>query len=158
MRDVAVKKAFDQLYESNDHFLFGSRKADINLSTLHPEQAHILKLWQIYLNNIDPLLKITHTLDLQAHIINTAGHLTNISHTMEALMFSIYSVSVLSLNDDECFTTFGLTRECLLTTYQFGCQQALLDCGVLRSGDRDCLTALYLYLVSELDGHFRKFS
>lgn len=32
--------------------------------------------------------------------------------------------------------------------YQFGCQQALLNCGVLQSSDRDCLTALYLYLVS----------
>lgn len=32
--------------------------------------------------------------------------------------------------------------------YQFGCQQALLNCGVLQCSDRDCLTALYLYLVS----------
>lgn len=31
--------------------------------------------------------------------------------------------------------------------YQFGCQQALSNCGFLRSSDRDCLTALYLYLV-----------
>lgn len=63
-------------------------------------------------------------------------------------MFGIYSIAIMSITADECQTAFGSSREELLTKYQFGCQQALLNCGYLRTGDRDCLTAFYLFLVS----------
>jgi hypothetical protein len=151
--EAVVKKAWDQLYERNDHLLFGSRKTNVDLSTLHPKQVQIFRLWQIYLENVNPLLKVTHTPTLQARIIDAACDVANISPTLEALMFSIYCVSILSLVEDECRTLFGSPREDLLTSYQFGCQQALLNCGFLRSSDRDCLTALYLYLVSPQGHH-----
>jgi hypothetical protein len=147
VREAVFKKAWEQLYESNDHLLFGSRNTNVNLSALHPEQVQIFRLWQIYLENINPLLKVTHTPTLQARIIDAASDVANISPTLEALMFSIYCVSIQSLVEDECRTIFGSPREDLLTSYQFGCQQALLNCGVLRSSDRDGLTAVYLYLV-----------
>jgi hypothetical protein len=67
-------------------------------------------------------------------------------------MFSIYCMSVSSLTDDDCQTMFGSSKADLSTRYQFGCQQALSNCGFLRSNDRDCLTALYLYLVSVWGG------
>ena len=143
-----VKNALDQMYESNDHLLFGSRMLNVDLSTLHPGQVQIFRLWQIYLENVDPLLKVTHTPTLQARIIDATSNVTNIDPTLEALMFSIYCISIMSLVEDECFTFFGLPKKDLLRNYQFGCQQALLNCNVLRSGNRDCLTAFYLYLVS----------
>ncbi|OCL13975.1 hypothetical protein AOQ84DRAFT_309716 [Glonium stellatum] len=148
VRETMVKKAWIQLYQSNEHLLFGSRKAAVDLSTLHPEQVQIFRLWQIYLDNVNPLLKVTHTPTLQSRIIDAASNLANIKPTLSALMFSIYCVSVLSLAEDECRAMFASSREHLLTRYQFGCQQALLDCGFLRSADRECLTALYLYLIS----------
>ncbi|KAL9075032.1 MAG: hypothetical protein Q9157_004167 [Trypethelium eluteriae] len=143
-----IRKTYDQLYKNNDPILFGSHKTNVHLSSLHPQQVQIFKLWQIYLENVNPLLKVTHTPTLQARIIDAASDVANISPTMEALMFSIYCVSIISLIDDDCRTSFGSPKEDLLSSYQLGCQQALLNCGFLRSGDRDCLTALYLYLVS----------
>ena len=140
MREVVVKEAWNQLFESNNHLLFGSRKTTVDLSTLHSEPVQIFRLWQIYLDNVNPLLKVTHTPSLQVHIIEAASNLTNINPTLEALMFSIYCMSILSLVDD-CPAMFGSSKEDLLTRYQFGCQQALSKCGFLRSGDRDCLTA-----------------
>ena len=148
-----LKKAYNQLYESNDHLLFGWRKANVHLPSLHPQQVQLFRLWQIYLENVDPLLQITHAPTLQSRIIDAAGDVASISPTLEALMFSIYCVSVLSLAEDRCRDLFGLPRKDLLASYQFGCQQALLNCEVLRSSDRDCLTALYLYLVSLPDCH-----
>ena len=134
--------------QGNDHLLFGSRETAVDVSTLHPEQVQIFRLWQIYIDNVNPLLKVTHTPTLQARIIEAASNVASIKPTLAALMFSIYCISILSLGEDECLTMFGSPRERLLTRYQFGCQQALVSCGFLRSGDRDCLTALYLYLVS----------
>ncbi|RYP24670.1 hypothetical protein DL765_000397 [Monosporascus sp. GIB2] len=150
VRKAVVRKAWDHTYENenNDDLLFGSPKTNVDLSTLHPEHIHIFRLWQIYLENVNPLLKVTHTPSLQARIIDAADNITNISPSLEALLFSIYCVSILSLNEDQCRTVFGSPRKHLLTTYQFACQQALQNCRVLGSSDRDCLTALYLYLVS----------
>ena len=146
-----VKDAFQKFYQSNDHLLFRSREAAVEIFTLHPEQVQIFRLWQIYIENVNPLLKVTHTPTLQTRIIDAASNVASIKPTLAALMLSIYCVSILSLGEDECRTMFGSLKETLLTRYRFGCQQALLSCGFLRSGDRDCLTALHLYLVSLSD-------
>jgi hypothetical protein len=117
------------------------------LTTLHPNQIHIFKLWQVYIENFDPLLKVTHTPTLQGRIINAAGDVTNIDPTLEALMFSIYCVAIFSLGHKDCLKQFGQSREALLSQYQLGAREALLNCTFLRSGDRDVLTALHFYLV-----------
>jgi hypothetical protein len=147
VREVMVGKTWDHLFENDDHLLFGSRQAAVELSTLHPEPVHIFRLWQIYLDNVNPLLRVTHTPTLQGRIIEAASNLTNITPTLEALMFGIYSMAVLSLSED-CQTLFGMPKGDLLRKFQLGCQQSLWNCGFLRSPDRDCLTALHFYLVS----------
>nr|KAK5447693.1 hypothetical protein LTR18_003274 [Exophiala xenobiotica] len=148
VREDVLKEAWAHASNSKDNFLFGSRKANVDLSTLHPPQAQIFRLWQIYLDNVDPLLKITHTPTLQTRIIDAASDVTSINPALEALMFGIYCTAVLSLVEDECCTLFASPKEDLLQSYQFGCEQALLKCEVLRTDDRNCLTALYLYLLS----------
>lgn len=115
---------------------------------MHPKPAHIFRLWQIYLDNVNPLLKITHTATLQARIVEAAGNTTSIDPVLEALMFSIYCISLLSMDDQTCLSVFGQSKEDLRKQYSFGCQQALSACAFLCSNDRDCLTALFLYLVS----------
>ena len=133
--------------KSNDHLLFGLPVENIDLSASHPTQVQIFRLWQIYLDNVNPLLKVTHTPTLQTRIIDAASDIANVDPTLEALMFSIYCVSILSLTEDQCITLFGSPKKDLLTAYQSACQQALRSCGILRSSNRECLTALYLYLV-----------
>ena len=152
-----IKTEWIRAFGDNDHLLFGSPNTNVDLSTLHPEPVQIFRLWQIYLDNVNPLLKVTHTPSLQGRIIEAASNVTNISPTLEALMFSIYCMAILSLVVDDCQATFGSSKEDLLTRFQFGCQQALLNCRFLRSSDRDCLTALYFYLVSLLSGYVYSF-
>ena len=152
MREIAVKKAWDQSVESDDLLLFGSRRTNVDFSTLHPDPVQIFRLWQVYLDNVNPLLKVTHTPSLQGRIIEAASNVTNINTSLGALMFSIYCMSILSLAAEDCQTMFGSSKQDLLIRYQLGCQQALLNCGFLRTNDRDCLTALYLYLVCLASG------
>lgn len=136
------------MFANNDHLLFGSRATVVDISTLHPDPVQIFRLWQLYLENVNPLLKVTHIPSLQGRIIEAASNVLSINPNLEALMFSIYCMAILSLATDSCQAIFGSAKVDLLARYQFGCQQALLNCGFLRSSDRDCLTALYLYLVS----------
>lgn len=145
-----VHRALDQMYDNDDHLLFGSRDNTnaVDLSTLHPEPIQIFRLWQVYLDNVDPLLKVTHIPTLQGRIVDAASRLKGIDRNLEALMFSIYSMAILSLDKDECESMFGLTKKDLATKYQFACQQALSNASFLRCNNRDCLTAMFLYLVS----------
>ena len=132
---------------SVNHLFFGSSEVEADLSSLHPKPAHILKLWQLYLENVGPLLGVTHNTSLQGHIINAVGDVQNIKPSLEALMFSIYCMSSIILTEDECEEFFSSPKADLLSRFRFGCQQALLKCGFLQTKDRDCLTALFLYLV-----------
>lgn len=149
MSQDRFKRAWDHTFADQDNLLlFGLRRKAVELSTLHPEPVQLFRLWQIYLNNVDPLLKVTHTPSLQSRLIEAASNLSGISPTLEALMFGIYSIAIMSLTTAECQTAFESSREELLTKYQLGCQQALLNCGYLRTGNRECLAAFYLFLLS----------
>jgi hypothetical protein len=147
LREKVVKSAWDNLYDDSDHLLFCSRNANIDLTALHPNQIQIFKLWQVYIENFDPLLKVTHTPTLQGRIVNAASDVTNIDPALEALMFSIYCVAIFSLGHKECQKRFGQPREDLLSQYQLGARESLLNCKFLRTGNREVLTALHFYLV-----------
>lgn len=149
MPEIKVKKAWDHL-GSNDELLFGLPKVDIDISLFHPPVAQIFKLWQIYLDNVNSLLNVTHSPSLQIQFIDAASDLACTNVTLQALMFSIYCVAVHSLDEEGCYRAFGVSRTNLLTKYQHACQQALQQASFLRSSDRDCLTALFLYLVSRI--------
>ncbi|EEA24021.1 C6 transcription factor, putative [Talaromyces marneffei ATCC 18224] len=148
VREIEVKRAWEETVQKDDNLLFGSRDPTVDLSVIHPDTIQIFRLWQVYLDNVNPLLKVTHTPTLQGRIIEAASNLNNVHPTLEALMFGIYSTAVASLAGDECQTSFNSSKDDLLTRFHFGCQQSLLGCGFLRTSDHDCLTALYLYMVS----------
>ena len=63
-------------------------------------------------------------------------------------MLGIYCIAITSLTPNDCLAAFGASKETLLTSYRLGCQHALSNAQFLQSRDRDCLTALFLYLVS----------
>ena len=131
-----------------DQLLFGSGRKGVDLTGLHPNPVQIFRLWQIYLDNVNPLLRVTHTPTLQGRIIEAASNLQSIDPVLQALMFSIYCMALTSINDEGCVPIFGFSRDETLTRYQICCKQALLECEFHRSNDRNCLVALYLYLVS----------
>lgn len=151
------KKVWDLVIESDVSLLFGARSSSetVDLSTLHPEPVHIFRLWQLYLDDVNPILKVTHTPTMQGRIIEAMSDISNVNPALETLMFAIYSMALLTLTSqiDKCQETFGASPEELLTRYQFGCQQALLNCSFLRGDNRDCLTAMFLYLASRSLNH-----
>ncbi|KAH7410675.1 hypothetical protein BKA64DRAFT_661512 [Cadophora sp. MPI-SDFR-AT-0126] len=152
VREIHIRTAISQMALNDDHLLFGSGKGSVDISSLHPEPIQLFKLWQLYLDNVNPLLKVTHTPSLQGRIIEAASNISNIEPSLEALMFGIYCMAVLSIDENTCQSTLGSSKEDLAIRYQFGCQQALLNCGFLRTADRECLTALVFYLMAVRPG------
>lgn len=125
-----------------------------SVTDLHPPAVQIFQLWQIYLDNVNPLLKITHTPTLQGQLIEAAANPSKISRPLEALMFSIYFIAITSMTDDEVQETFKEDRNRLLSKFHRGTQQALINAGFMRSPEIVVLQAYVLYLVSCLISSF----
>src|SRR6185436_15612239 len=81
----------------------------------HPSADRIRKLWEIYMDSIDPLTKIIHVSTIRPAIEKAAADTGAIPRSFEALMFAIYSAAIMSLNEAECQQCFSSPRTPLLT-------------------------------------------
>ncbi|KAE8326993.1 fungal-specific transcription factor domain-containing protein [Aspergillus sergii] len=127
--------------------LFGAAPTP-SLSGLHPNPVHIFKLWQIFLENVNPLTKIIHVPTLQQRILDATGNLDSIPSELEALMFAIYCAALRSLSDEEVLQGFGQSRAALLTQYQQAAQSALVQAGLLKTSNMVVLQAFVIFILS----------
>lgn len=147
--NAPVTAAYGTLYpvDGGGH-LFRIHSSKLSVTALHPGPVEIFKLWQCYIENVNPLIKILHVPSTQKDLLSHSGDLTNIPKSMEALMFAIYSMAITSLENDQCLSTFGEPKDELLPRYQAAAQQALINAGYLKSSDIMVLQAFTLYLLS----------
>lgn len=144
----AAKEAVNDAPTEPDLLFFGAANDSDPPSNLHPKSSHMIKLWQIYVENVDPVLKVTNTPCLQGQVVDAIGDLESLLPSFEALLFAVYCVALSSLSPENCHAAFGSLKRDLLRQYQSACRHALSRCGVLQTRSRECLTAFFLYLVS----------
>ncbi|KAI8632125.1 hypothetical protein F5Y19DRAFT_493036 [Xylariaceae sp. FL1651] len=142
-----INHAYDKMFSNTDGFPFAVGGQHQSVTDLHPSAIQIFQLWQIYLDNVNPLLKLTHTPSLQVQIIEAGANLKKVSKSLEALMFAIYLMAITSISDEEAEETFGESRSDLLAKYQHGTQQALFNAGFMRMPDLAVLQAYLLYCI-----------
>lgn len=58
-------------------------------------------MWQVYQENVDPILKILHVPTTSKLIRQVRTSLDNLTPSTEALMFSIYYAAITSLDEEE---------------------------------------------------------
>jgi hypothetical protein len=136
------------MFENSDGFPFVVGGSPASVTSAHPSAIQIFQLWQIYISNVNPLLKITHTPTLQALIISASANPAKIPKPLEALMFAIYFAAITSLTEDEVQSTFGEDRAILLGKFHNATQQALINASFMRSSELMVLQAFFLYLVA----------
>ncbi|KAI0132387.1 fungal-specific transcription factor domain-containing protein [Xylariales sp. AK1849] len=143
----SINQAYDSMFDNSDGFPFLVGGTCESVTDQHPSAIQIIQLWQLYLNNVNPLLKLTHTPTLQERIIEASANIHKVSKSLEALMFAIYFMAITSLKDDEVLVTFNEEKHVLLRRYYTACQQALLNAGFMRGPDLTLLQAFLLYLM-----------
>jgi hypothetical protein len=136
------------MFNDGDAFPFAVGGTLAGVTNSHPSAIQILQLWQIYISNVNPLLKISHVPTLQGQIIGAGANTAKISKPLEALMFGIYLAAVTSMKEEEVQSMFGEDRNVLLAKYQTAAQQALVNAGFMRSTEIMVLQAYILFLVS----------
>jgi hypothetical protein len=61
----------------------------------------MLFYWQIYMENVDPIVKILHAPTVTEIIKGLRADMNSITPGIEALMFSIYLAAITSMESDE---------------------------------------------------------
>jgi len=127
--------------------IFGAAQNEYDLKTLRPPPLHMFRLWQVFLDNVNPLCKVIHVPTLQKRIFTECA-VGNMTCGMEALMFSIYSTAVQSMTPEACMEIFQEQKSNLMIRYHTGAQKAFANSQFLRSSDLGVLQAFSIYLVS----------
>ncbi|SPO02556.1 uncharacterized protein DNG_05229 [Cephalotrichum gorgonifer] len=131
---------------SHDAFMFGHRSASLDLGPFHPPPAHILRLWEIYQDNVEPAIKMIHVPTIDAIFQNLASGTGTLKPQDEALVFTIYYAAIVSLENDETEAEFGSPKTPLLARYRFALEQGMAKTNMLTDLDFTVLTALVLFL------------
>ncbi|OIW32230.1 hypothetical protein CONLIGDRAFT_612692 [Coniochaeta ligniaria NRRL 30616] len=142
-----IHHAFDAMFGDGDTFPFTVGGTQSSVTNSHPSAIQILQLWQIYISNVNPLLKISHVPTLQGQIIGAGANPAKIPRPLEALMFGIYFMALTSMKEEEVQSMFGEDRNVLLSKYHTAAQQALVNAGFMRSTEVMVLQAYTLYLL-----------
>lgn len=142
-----IHKAFDKLFSNEDGFPFivGGQFAPV--TQVHPNPIQIFQLWQVYIDNINSLLKITHVPTIQPQILQAASSLDRAPKNIEALMFGIYVMALTSMEERDVQTMFNEPKQHVLTRFLSATQQALVNVSFMKIDDAIVLQAFVLYLV-----------
>jgi hypothetical protein len=142
-----IHRAFDGLFSNEDGFPFVVGGAFISVSSAHPNPIQIFQLWQVYIDNINSLLKITHIPSVQPQILHAASNLDKAPKNVEALMFGVYLMAVTSMEEADVQAVCGESKKHLLLQFLSATQQALVNASFMRVEDPLVLQAFLLYLV-----------
>ena len=135
--------------------LLGYPPTNPSLRSLHPEPIQGFRLWQAYLDNVNPMTKLLHAPTTQQALLEATGNLDDLPRAMESLMFAIYACAVYSMSNAECENVTGETKPVMLTKLQYAARQALVSAGLLRTSNMIVLQAFTIFLVSIAPLYFR---
>jgi hypothetical protein len=145
--DDEVYQSCDSPIPHEDVDLLLAKTSALHLEDDIPLPFQILRLWQVFLERINPLTKIIHTPTTEQLIISAMTNHSSISYKSRALLFAIYLVSVISLSDDETSATLSLSKDEAIQRFTKGLKTALNKINFLRNYDMIVLQTLVLYLV-----------
>ncbi|KAJ5545874.1 hypothetical protein N7494_003459 [Penicillium frequentans] len=132
---------------SQDGFLFGYYSLAHSLREYHPPLPKVSKFWEIYNQNVAPLITILHKATVRSLLIEAAQHPEALDKNSEALVFSIYLSAIVSSKPEDCLAQLGEDRKTAVKRYRFAVEQALARAGFLNTQSLVLLQAAILFLI-----------
>ena len=83
------------------NFLLKNTSATQPREAPHPLPSQMLFLWQIYMDNIDPFMKILHVPTMTKVIREIRGSYESLDLSMQALVLAISLPAIMSLESEE---------------------------------------------------------
>ncbi|TGJ77560.1 hypothetical protein E0Z10_g10712 [Xylaria hypoxylon] len=134
--------------DNNADLFLGVEDATIDLQELQPNLVNVFRLWQLFVDRVNPLTKIVHIPSLQPYMMDAAADINKVPLSYQALLFSIYTMTAVSLTSQEAMQFLGMTRDNAVNQFTRGTKLALTRSNFLKRYDMTTLQALSLYMLS----------
>lgn len=133
----------------NAHGILSSPSLSIIPSTLHPPQELAVKLWKIYVDNVESCvgLKFLHLPTDDIKVYSTINDPKTASLENLALCYAVYFASAVSLDDSEAAVILREEKNTILLRFKVGLEQALAHGDFLDRPTITGLCAFAIYLV-----------
>lgn len=118
-----------------------------SLLDLHPSYDFAVKLWRLYTENIDPIVKLVHVPSFEPILQRGAANPSSLPKATEALLFAIYHFAVVSISDEQCQKMFNQPREDMMNRLHATARQALVNAHFMRTTELMVLQAYLLFLL-----------
>lgn len=147
--DEEEDHASPESFTSTAHqgFLFGYSSINVDMLALHPPEKHAHRLWALFKENVDPLVKVLHIPTIEPKIMSAIENRDHIPRSMEALLFAIYYAVITSSSAEHCEDWFGESKTNLLAKYRFALEQGLARANFLATDEFMVLQAFVIFLI-----------
>ena len=133
---------------SPDLFMFNPIATSRALQSLYPSPADLLTIFDVFQENVDPVVRIFHRPTLRSTILQAHSHLDgSLGRHTELVLFSVCYAALTSLNETDCQRLFGKDACVLVPRYRYAVEQALARARFLDSQNLVVLASLVLFLV-----------
>ncbi|KAJ6436255.1 putative transcriptional regulatory protein [Purpureocillium lavendulum] len=146
VQHVSVFNCEDNIHDGSADLLLCGDDPSINMANLQPEPVHVFRLWQLFLDRVNPLTKVIHVPTVQPYVIEATTSISSVALQHQALLFSKYTMAIVSLSDHECAAMFNTSRNMALQRFTLGTKLSLIRLNFLKNYDMAALQALILFL------------
>lgn len=129
-------------------WMFGYSSIMYDMSKLHPSPSQIFIIWEIFKENVDPVLKIVHVPTVKNIIMKAAVNASGLSKASESLFYSICFSAIVSMTEDQCKQLLGGEKDQLMRKYRFAVEQGLARAQFLNSSNLVVLQAFVMFMIS----------
>lgn len=117
------------------------------MPALHPPERQAREFWELYKENVDPLVKVLHIPTFERTFFQAVGQVSKVGKGLEALLFAIYYGAVTSSTNEDCKERWGEDRNTLLNKYRVGLEQGLARANFLYCDEIVILQAFVVFLI-----------
>lgn len=112
-----------------------------------PSAEHVIQLWQAYLANVDPVMKVFHAPTVQGTILGQIGKVSP-ARSEQALRSAIYLISTVSCTEEQCQIALQQSRGELVNRFRHATEAALSAAHFVTTTDIVVLQGFVLYLAA----------
>lgn len=124
---------------------FSLRSSD-GLQVLLPPRWQASKLWGIYLQNVDCLIKVVHVPTMEKQLYAAVSLTQDVAPTFLALLFSVFLAATISVSD-ATLSAIGLEKRSAMSSFKDGIQWCFSQLPLSQFSDLNMLQALVIYQV-----------
>lgn len=112
--------------------VFGGESPQPNIEYLWPNPALVFRLWQLFLDRVNPLTKVIHIPSFQPYVAQATSGSQGLPENITTLMLAIFLMAAVSLSEHECESVFGDSKEMVINSFSSAVRQSLQRFGILQ--------------------------